>query len=46
MNYRRYRPYRLEARKKQHSHTSEVYAINAAGSFLTDEILDFVKTGK
>jgi hypothetical protein len=25
---------------------SEVYAINAAGSRLTDEILDFVKTGK
>jgi triacylglycerol lipase len=30
----------------QHSHMSEVYAINAAGSRLTDEILDFVKTGK
>jgi len=25
---------------------SEVYAINAAGSRLTDEILDFVKSGK
>jgi len=25
---------------------SEVFAINAAGSRLTDEILDFVKTGK
>jgi hypothetical protein len=25
---------------------SEVYAINAAGSRLTDEMLDFVKTGK
>jgi triacylglycerol lipase len=30
----------------QHSHMSEVYAINAAGSSLTDGILDFVKTGK
>jgi triacylglycerol lipase len=30
----------------QHSHMSEVYAINAAGSRLTDEILDFLKTGK
>jgi acetyl esterase/lipase len=30
----------------QHSHMSEVYAINAAGSHLTDEILDFVKAGK
>jgi hypothetical protein len=29
----------------QHSHMSEVYAINAAGSRLTDEILDFLKTG-
>jgi len=25
---------------------SEVYAINAAGSRLTDEVLEFVKTGK
>jgi len=25
---------------------SKVHAINAAGSRLTDEILDFVKTGK
>ena len=30
----------------QHSHMSEVYAINAADSRLTDEILEFVKTGK
>jgi len=30
----------------QHSHMSEVYAINAAGSRLTDEILDFVKARK
>jgi acetyl esterase/lipase len=30
----------------QHSHMSEVYSINAVGSRLTDEILDFVKTGK
>jgi len=30
----------------QHSHMSEVYAINATGSRLTDEILDFVKAGK
>jgi len=30
----------------QHSHMSEVYAINAAGSHLTDEILEFMKTGK
>ena len=30
----------------QHSQMSEVYAINAAGSHLTGEILDFVKTGK
>jgi len=30
----------------QHSHMSEVYSINAAGTHLTDEILDFVKTGK
>ncbi|MCA6117166.1 DUF1749 domain-containing protein [Bradyrhizobium sp. WSM 1738] len=30
----------------QHSHMSEVYAINAVESRLADEILDFVKTGK
>jgi acetyl esterase/lipase len=30
----------------QHSHMSEVYAINAVGSRLTDEILEFVKAGK
>lgn len=30
----------------QHSHMSEVYAINAVDSRLTDEILEFVKTGK
>ena len=30
----------------QHSHMSEVYAINAASSPLTDGILDFLKTGK
>ena len=30
----------------QHSHMSEVYAINAVGMPLTDEILDFIKTGK
>ena len=30
----------------QHSHMSEVYAINAVDSLLTDEILEFVKTGK
>jgi acetyl esterase/lipase len=30
----------------QHSHMSEVYAINAVDSGLTDEILEFVKTGK
>ncbi len=30
----------------QHSHMSEVYAINAVGTHLVDEILDFVKTGK
>ena len=29
----------------QHSHMSEVYAINTADTRLTDEILDFVKTG-
>ena len=30
----------------QHSHMSEVYAINTADGRLTDEILEFVKTGK
>jgi acetyl esterase/lipase len=30
----------------QHSHMSEVYSINTADTRLTDEILDFVKTGK
>ena len=30
----------------QHSHISEVYAINTADTRLTDEILQFVKTGK
>jgi hypothetical protein len=30
----------------QHGHLSEVYAINAVGTRLGDEILDFVKTGK
>jgi acetyl esterase/lipase len=30
----------------QHSHISEVYAINTAETRLTDEILEFVKTGK
>jgi len=30
----------------QHSHMSEVYAINTADTRLTDEILKFVKTGK
>jgi hypothetical protein len=30
----------------QHSHMSEVYSINAVGTHLTDEILDFVKTGQ
>jgi len=30
----------------QHSHMSEVYAINTGGTRLTDEILEFVKTGK
>ena len=30
----------------QHSHISEVYAINTADTRLTDEILAFVKTGK
>ena len=30
----------------QHSHMSEVYAINTADTRLTSELLDFVKTGK
>jgi acetyl esterase/lipase len=30
----------------QHSHTSEVYSINTADTRLTDEILNFVRTGK
>jgi acetyl esterase/lipase len=30
----------------QHSHMSEIYAINTEDRRLTDEILDFVKTGK
>jgi len=30
----------------QHSHMSEVYSINTADTRLTNEILDFVKTGK
>jgi triacylglycerol lipase len=30
----------------QHSHMSEVYSINTADMRLTDQILDFVKTGK
>jgi acetyl esterase/lipase len=30
----------------QHSHMSEVYSINTADTRLTDEILNFVKTGK
>ena len=30
----------------QHSHISEVYAINTADTRLTDQVLDFVKTGK
>ena len=30
----------------QHSHMSEVYAINTADTRLTDELLDFVKVGK
>jgi len=30
----------------QHSHMSEVYAINTDDTRLTDQILDFVKTGK
>jgi len=30
----------------QHSHMSEVYSINTSDTRLTDEVLDFVKTGK
>ncbi|MDO8399060.1 MAG: alpha/beta hydrolase [Bradyrhizobium sp.] len=30
----------------QHSHMSEVYSINSADTRLSDQILDFVKTGK
>jgi acetyl esterase/lipase len=30
----------------QHSHMSEVYSINTADTRLTNEVLDFVKTGK
>jgi triacylglycerol lipase len=30
----------------QHSHMSEVYSINTADTRLTDEVLDFVRTGK
>jgi triacylglycerol lipase len=30
----------------QHSHMSEVYSINTSDTQLTNEILDFVKTGK
>ena len=30
----------------QHSHMSEVYSINTADTRLTDQILDFIKTGK
>ena len=30
----------------RHDHMSEVYSINTADTRLTDEILDFVKTGK
>jgi hypothetical protein len=30
----------------QHSHMSEVYSINTADTRLTNDILDFVKTGK
>jgi triacylglycerol lipase len=30
----------------QHSHMSEVYSINTPDTRLTDQILDFVKTGK
>jgi triacylglycerol lipase len=29
-----------------HSHISEVYAINITDTRLTDEIIEFVKTGK
>jgi triacylglycerol lipase len=30
----------------RHDHMSEVYSINTADTRLTDQILDFVKTGK
>jgi triacylglycerol lipase len=30
----------------QHSHMSEIYAINTADTRLTDQILDFIKTGR
>jgi len=30
----------------QHNHMSEVYSINTADDRLTNEILEFVKTGK
>ena len=30
----------------QHSHMSEVYSINTPDTRLTDQILDFVRTGK
>ena len=30
----------------QHSHMSEVYSINTPDTRLTDEVLDFVRTGK
>ena len=30
----------------QHSHMSEVYAINTADTRLTDQVLEFGKTGK
>ena len=30
----------------QHSHMSEVYSINTNDTRLTDQILEFVKTGK
>jgi triacylglycerol lipase len=33
-------------RLPQHNHMSEVYSINTADTRLTDQILDFVKTGK
>ncbi len=36
----------LYAPMQQHSHMSEVYAINTADTRLTDEILKFVKAGK